>query len=130
MKMLLIFTPPCDAGLNLLWPPSYRRTDGDRENRTCTRSTSHRAKILVLHLLELGVGVAGAQFHVPQNHLEHGVVDGLGEVHVQLVHRRLQTWNRMLSKVSSVGMIYSQLGGKKTLFVMFQTELYLFRTRK
>lgn len=35
IKMLLIFMLPCDAGLNLLWLPSYRQTDGDRENHAC-----------------------------------------------------------------------------------------------
>lgn len=56
-----------------------------------TTRASYRAKILVLHLLELSISVAGAQFHVSQNHLEDSVVDGLGEVHVQLVHSSLQT---------------------------------------
>lgn len=99
--MLLIFLLPCDAALNLLWLPSYRQTDGDRENRTCIQSTSYRAKILVLHLLELSISVAGAQFHISQNHLEYSVVDGLGEVHVQLVHSSLQTKpNRPLGKGS------------------------------
>lgn len=97
--MPLIFLLPCDAGLNLLWLPSCRQTDGDRENHTCILNTSYRAKILVLHLLELSISVASAQFHISQNHLEYGVVDGLGEVHVQLVHSSLQTKpNRPLGK--------------------------------
>lgn len=50
---------------------------------------AYRAKVLVLHLLELGVGVAGAQLYVSQHHLEDSVVDGLSEVHVQLIHGRL-----------------------------------------
>lgn len=50
---------------------------------------AYRAKIPVLHLLKLGVGIASAQLHVSQNHLEDSVVDGLREVHVQLVHGSL-----------------------------------------
>lgn len=50
---------------------------------------AYRAKVLVLHLLELGVGVAGAQLYISQHHLEDSVVDGLSEVHVQLIHGRL-----------------------------------------
>lgn len=57
---------------------------------THTHTSPYRAQVLVLHLLKLGVGVAGTELHVPQHHLEHGVVDGLGEVHVQLVHGGLQ----------------------------------------
>jgi len=52
--------------------------------RACT--CAYRAEVLVLHLLELGVGVPGTQLHVAQHHLEHRVVNGLREVHVQLVH--------------------------------------------
>lgn len=55
-----------------------------------SKGKKYRAEVSVLHLLELGVGVASAQLHVAQHHLEDGVVDGLGEVHVELVHRRLQ----------------------------------------
>lgn len=112
------------------------------------RSTSYRAKILVLHLLELSISVAGAQFHISQNHLEYSVVDGLGEVHVQLVHSSLQTKpKRPLGKGScQKGVQRYQSGcvnwrqqgnlqptgffkGKKNVFVMFQTELYLSRSR-
>ncbi len=50
---------------------------------------AYRAKVLVLHLLKLGVGVACAQLYVSQHHLEDSVVDGLSEVHVQLIHGRL-----------------------------------------
>lgn len=50
---------------------------------------AYRAKVLVLHFLELGVGVSGAQLYISQHHLEDSVVDGLGEVHVQLIHSRL-----------------------------------------
>lgn len=46
------------------------------------KNPSYRAEILVLHLLELSISIASAQLHVSQNHLEDGVVDGLGEVHV------------------------------------------------
>lgn len=44
--------------------------------------TSYRAQVFVLHLLEFGVSIAGTQLNVPQHHLEHRVMDGLGEVHV------------------------------------------------
>lgn len=59
-----------------------------------THSSPYRAQVFVLHLLELGIGVAGTQLHISQHHLEHCVVDGLGEVHVQLVHSSLQREKR------------------------------------
>lgn len=55
-----------------------------------TGKWAYRAKVLVLHFLELGIGVAGAQLYISQHHLEDSVVDGLGEVHVQLIHGRLR----------------------------------------
>lgn len=51
---------------------------------------SYRAQILVLHLLEFCVSVASTQLHISQHHLEHSVVNSLGEVHVELIHRRLK----------------------------------------
>lgn len=57
---------------------------------THTHPSPYRAQVLVLHFLELGISVAGTQLHISQHHLEHSVVDGLGEVHVQLVHSGLQ----------------------------------------
>lgn len=66
----------------LIWPPSplfYLFIWG-----------SYRAQILVLHLLEFGVSVASTQLHISQNHLEHSVVNSLGEVHVKLIHRCLK----------------------------------------
>lgn len=87
--MLFIFILPYDRGLNFLWLSSYRQTDRQKQGGS-HENTSYRAEILVLHLLELSISIACAQLHVSQNNLEDGVVDGLGEVHVQLVHSSLQ----------------------------------------
>lgn len=69
-----------------------------------THSSPHRAQVLVLHLLELGISVAGTQLHISQHHLEHRVVDGLGEVHVQLVHGSLQREERAKHTVMKIMM--------------------------
>lgn len=93
IKTLLIFILPYDGGLHFLWLSSYRQTDRQTAAGWITganENTSYRAEILVLHLLELSISIAGAQLHVSQNHLEDGVVDGLGEVHVELIHSSLQ----------------------------------------
>lgn len=132
---MLISTPPCGGGLS-----SYRRTDG--QTATGWNTPPYRTKILVLHLLELGIGIAGAQFHVPQNHLEHGVVDGLGEVHVQLVHSSLRRQPKSQkpfrgTKLCRCGSAkwWQQRNGAScflkaiNLFIMFQIELYLFHMR-
>lgn len=55
-----------------------------------TQSCPYRAQVLILHLLELGVRVASTQLNIPQDDLEHCVVDSLGEVHVQLIHSSLK----------------------------------------
>lgn len=55
-----------------------------------TRLSPYRAQVLVLHLLELGISIASTQLNISQHHLEHCVVDGLCEVHMQLVHGSLQ----------------------------------------
>lgn len=62
----------------------------EKEGGCKVQCGSYRAQILILHLLEFGVCVASTQLHISQHHLEHSVVNGLGKVHVKLVHSRLK----------------------------------------
>lgn len=84
----------------LIWPSLRTEGGGGRGRRLQIQGGSYRAQILILHLLELGVSVASAQLHISQNHLEHGVVNGLREMHVKLIHRRLRRKERDRKRMS------------------------------
>lgn len=67
---------------------------------------AYRTEILILHLLELSVSIASTQLHIAQDNLEHGVVNGLSEVHVKLIHSSLERTGR---KTERHKICYNQL---------------------
>lgn len=63
---------------------------------TNNKSNAHRTEIFVLQLLEFCICVSRTQLHIAEHNLEHGVVNGLSEVHMKLVHCSLGKENSVI----------------------------------
>ena len=80
--------------INKTKPPQYTQILPKHSKQPFSNAIymyTYLAEVAVAPLLEVASAVASHQLHIAEHDLEGCRVDGCGEVHVQLVHRRLHT---------------------------------------
>lgn len=65
------------------WAVTDFQPTGEKTNN---ETNAYRTEIFILQLLEFRVCVFSTQLHIAKHDLKHSVVNGLSEVHMELIH--------------------------------------------